>query len=128
MRARTTRLKSLCVGIVVLLRSGHGPCPPAAMVRGVPKGADADPGVRPPLPPGNPRWGRVGEVGRGPPARQHNAPGGRRRQEGRNAFSDSISVMSFISLLVGTRKGAFIVRGDRARRRWALSDPIFLGH
>lgn len=32
------------------------------------------------------------------------------------------------ALLIGTRKGAFILQGDEARRRWALSDPIFLGH
>src|SRR6266581_2230464 len=33
-----------------------------------------------------------------------------------------------VALLVGTRKGAFIVRGDRSRRVWKLSLPIFLGH
>src|SRR3989454_9727564 len=32
------------------------------------------------------------------------------------------------ALLVGTRKGAFIVRGDRSRRTWKLSEPMFLGH
>jgi photosystem II stability/assembly factor-like uncharacterized protein len=30
-------------------------------------------------------------------------------------------------LLVGTRKGAFIVRGDEERRRWELDAPLFLG-
>ena len=30
-------------------------------------------------------------------------------------------------LLIGTRKGAFILRGDRARRSWTLSPPTFLG-
>ena len=33
-----------------------------------------------------------------------------------------------VALLVGTRKGAFIVRGDRSRRTWKLSEPMFLGH
>ncbi len=30
-------------------------------------------------------------------------------------------------VLVGTRKGAFILRGDASRRRWRLEGPIFLG-
>src|SRR6266508_3123650 len=33
-----------------------------------------------------------------------------------------------VALLIGTRKGAFILRGDRSRRTWKLSAPIFLGH
>src|SRR5207245_6947097 len=33
-----------------------------------------------------------------------------------------------VALLVGTRKGAFIVRSDRSRRTWKLSEPMFLGH
>ncbi len=33
-----------------------------------------------------------------------------------------------VALLIGTRKGAFIFRGDRTRRTWKLSAPIFLGH
>ena len=33
-----------------------------------------------------------------------------------------------VALLIGTRKGAFIVRGDRSRRTWKLSAPMFLGH
>jgi len=33
-----------------------------------------------------------------------------------------------VTLLIGTRKGAFIVRGDRSRRTWKLSAPMFLGH
>src|SRR2546425_4445699 len=33
-----------------------------------------------------------------------------------------------ITLLVGTRKGAFFVRSDRARRQWTLAGPHFLGH
>src|SRR5438093_11522943 len=38
------------------------------------------------------------------------------------------SATGAVALLVGTRKGAFIVRGDRSRRTWKLSDPLFLGH
>ncbi|MFI5216354.1 MAG: sialidase family protein, partial [Candidatus Limnocylindria bacterium] len=33
-----------------------------------------------------------------------------------------------IGLLVATRKGAWILKADGARRRWALTGPIFLGH
>ena len=32
-----------------------------------------------------------------------------------------------VVLLVGTRKGAFLYRGDAARRRWRLDGPHFLG-
>ena len=33
-----------------------------------------------------------------------------------------------VAVLIGTRKGAFILRGDKARRSWKLSGPMFLGH
>ena len=33
-----------------------------------------------------------------------------------------------VTLLIGTRKGAFILKSDRARRAWKLSAPMFLGH
>jgi hypothetical protein len=33
-----------------------------------------------------------------------------------------------VALLIGTRKGAFILRSDRSRRTWKLTEPIFLGH
>jgi photosystem II stability/assembly factor-like uncharacterized protein len=33
-----------------------------------------------------------------------------------------------LAVLIGTRKGAFILRGDKARRAWRLSGPMFLGH
>ena len=33
-----------------------------------------------------------------------------------------------VAVLIGTRKGAFLLRGDRARRRWKLSAPMYLGH
>ncbi len=32
-----------------------------------------------------------------------------------------------VALLVGTRKGAFILKSDRARRRWKLTGPLNLG-
>jgi photosystem II stability/assembly factor-like uncharacterized protein len=33
-----------------------------------------------------------------------------------------------VTLLVGTRKGAFLLKSDRARRRWTPAGPHFLGH
>ena len=33
-----------------------------------------------------------------------------------------------VTLLIGTRKGAFTLKSDRARRTWKVSPPIFLGH
>jgi len=36
-------------------------------------------------------------------------------------------VSGSVVLLIGTRKGAFFLRGDRARRTWKLSHPLFLG-
>ena len=33
-----------------------------------------------------------------------------------------------VALLVGTRKGAFILRSDAGRRRWRLAGPHFFGH
>jgi photosystem II stability/assembly factor-like uncharacterized protein len=33
-----------------------------------------------------------------------------------------------VTLLIGTRKGAFTLKSDRTRRTWTLSAPIFLGH
>jgi hypothetical protein len=33
-----------------------------------------------------------------------------------------------VALLIGSRKGAFILRGDRSRRTWKLSAPILLGN
>jgi hypothetical protein len=32
-----------------------------------------------------------------------------------------------VTLLIGTRKGAFILRGDKTRRDWKLNGPLFLG-
>jgi photosystem II stability/assembly factor-like uncharacterized protein len=36
--------------------------------------------------------------------------------------------MSKLAILVGTRKGAFIISGDKSRRSWKVSEPLFLGH
>jgi photosystem II stability/assembly factor-like uncharacterized protein len=33
-----------------------------------------------------------------------------------------------VALLVATRKGLFVVRGDRSRRQWKIGAPHFLGH
>ena len=32
------------------------------------------------------------------------------------------------TLLVGTRKGVFVIRGDEQREAWTVSSPMFLGH
>jgi BNR-Asp box repeat/BNR/Asp-box repeat len=32
-----------------------------------------------------------------------------------------------VTLLIGTRKGAFILRGDKARRKWKMSAGMFIG-
>lgn len=44
-----------------------------------------------------------------------------------SAYSTSKPATGPINLLIGTRKGAFIMRGDRARRRWKMSDGMFIG-
>ncbi len=33
-----------------------------------------------------------------------------------------------LALLIGTRKGAFILRGDKSREKWKLSDSMFVGN
>src|SRR5258706_5985818 len=33
-----------------------------------------------------------------------------------------------VSVFVATRKGAFVLKSDAARKTWKLSAPIFLGH
>ena len=33
-----------------------------------------------------------------------------------------------MTLLIGTRKGVFLLDGDESRSSWTLSDPMFLGH
>ncbi|MBX3150307.1 hypothetical protein KF728_09185 [Candidatus Obscuribacterales bacterium] len=33
-----------------------------------------------------------------------------------------------VNVLVGTRKGAFVLTSDTGRKKWEQSDPIFLGH
>src|SRR4030042_834478 len=37
------------------------------------------------------------------------------------------SATGSLALLVGTRKGAFILRGDKSRRAWKVVGPIHLG-
>ena len=36
--------------------------------------------------------------------------------------------MPAVALLVATRKGAFILRSDDSRRKWATTGPLFFGH
>lgn len=33
-----------------------------------------------------------------------------------------------VALLIATRKGAFVLKSDKARRAWALGEPMFFGH
>ncbi|MEZ5330194.1 MAG: hypothetical protein R3F19_34540 [Verrucomicrobiales bacterium] len=35
--------------------------------------------------------------------------------------------MNAVSLLVGTKKGAFVLRSDRSRERWSIAGPLFKG-
>jgi photosystem II stability/assembly factor-like uncharacterized protein len=42
--------------------------------------------------------------------------------------SSSAAGQGLVTLLIGTRKGAFALKSDRARRTWTLSAPIHLGH
>jgi hypothetical protein len=42
-----------------------------------------------------------------------------------NRRSGTVAAMT---LLVGTRKGVFLLDGDRARAAWTLGEPAFLGH
>ncbi|MBU6436520.1 MAG: glycoside hydrolase [Betaproteobacteria bacterium] len=44
------------------------------------------------------------------------------------ARSNTSAPARHVSVLVGTRKGAFIFRSDGKRRDWAVSGPHFLGH
>ena len=52
----------------------------------------------------------------------------RRRTTGKSKTATLKPATGSVALLIGTRKGAFILRGDRSRRTWKLSAPIFLGH
>src|SRR6266487_2502894 len=51
-----------------------------------------------------------------------------RRTAGKSKTTTLKPATGSVALLIGTRKGAFILRGDRSRRTWKLSAPIFLGH
>ena len=51
-----------------------------------------------------------------------------RRSVGRKASTTGKVAAGSLSLLVGTRKGAFILRGDKTRRTWDLSDGMYVGN
>jgi hypothetical protein len=36
--------------------------------------------------------------------------------------------MPGLAILVGTRKGLFLLKSGRGRRRWSMDGPHFLGH
>ena len=42
--------------------------------------------------------------------------------------STNVTTSGTVTLFIGTRKGAFILKSDRTRRTWKLSAPIYLGH
>ena len=42
--------------------------------------------------------------------------------------STNVITSGTVTLFIGTRKGAFILKSDRTRRTWKLSTPIYLGH
>jgi hypothetical protein len=48
-----------------------------------------------------------------------------------NQSSNSVATRpgtGVVALLIATRKGAFILRSDAARRRWRVAGPMFFGH
>ncbi len=65
---------------------------------------------------------RRGGTGSGRTRRGRRAPAARPRAKSRPAAS-----ARRIRILVGTRKGAFILKGDPSRRNWTLDGPHFLG-
>jgi photosystem II stability/assembly factor-like uncharacterized protein len=53
------------------------------------------------------------------------------RIQSRNTLADSSkpSLSSgAVSLLIATRKGAFILKSDKTRREWTTTEPMFFGH
>ena len=42
--------------------------------------------------------------------------------------STNVTTSGTVTLFIGTRKGAFILKSNRTRRTWKLSAPIYLGH
>lgn len=46
----------------------------------------------------------------------------------KRARSNSEAAKGVVMLLIGTRKGAFTLRGDSMRRQWRVQGPHFLGH
>jgi len=54
--------------------------------------------------------------------------GGSRQRPGRRAVTRSAAASHRIDLLVATRKGAFVLRGDARRRDWKIEGPHFLGN
>jgi photosystem II stability/assembly factor-like uncharacterized protein len=61
-------------------------------------------------------------------ARHAAAPATPRRRRAADARSAPRIADGPIALLVGTRKGAFLLRSDRSRRTWKLEGPHFLGN
>ena len=53
---------------------------------------------------------------------------GTRSGSRRTAAARSGGARRHVDLLVATRKGAFVLRGDSSRRGWRIEEPHFLGH
>ena len=53
---------------------------------------------------------------------------GTRSGSRRTAVARSGGALRHVDLLVATRKGAFVLRGDSLRRGWRIEEPHFLGH
>ena len=53
---------------------------------------------------------------------------GTRSGSRRTAAARSGGARRHVDLLVATRKGAFVLRGDSLRRGWRIEEPHFLGH
>ena len=52
----------------------------------------------------------------------------KKKQKKKQEITKTSESSGRVGLLIGTRKGAFILKADRSRKSWELQDPIFLGH
>src|SRR4051812_5430847 len=43
-------------------------------------------------------------------------------------FSQATAATGAVALLIATRKGAFTLKSDAARREWQIAGPMFFGH
>ena len=62
------------------------------------------------------------------PSSRAGSPVTRRPSEKQTIAASPKPARGPVALLIGTRKGAFFLRSDGARRTWKLTEPMFLGH